>query len=125
MKHHHVANVVFAKHIPRELEAGVFYVSMDYATAIHACMCGCGREVVTPFGRASWTITYDGERVSLWPSIGNGAFPCRSHYIVRDGRIVWLKKDENRAHSPRASEQPSFFGRLAAWFGASTSGQPK
>lgn len=34
-------------------------------------------------------LTYDGETVSLSPSIGNWNFPCRSHYIIRHNRIEW------------------------------------
>lgn len=61
---------------------------MEHATAIHTCICGCGREVATPFRRDSWTISNDGVGVSLGQSIGNGALPCRSQYIIRGNRIV-------------------------------------
>jgi Family of unknown function (DUF6527) len=33
-------------------------------------------------------MTFDGEMVSLSPSIGNWNFACRSHYFIRRGRIV-------------------------------------
>ncbi|QEO09937.1 DUF6527 family protein [Protaetiibacter larvae] len=96
-----LADVVFTTVIPRGLDAGVLYVSIEYATAIHSCMCGCGREVVTPFGRGSWRICYDGEGISLSPSVGNGALPCRSHYFIRDSRIIWLD-----AEAPRSVPEP-------------------
>ena len=32
----------FVQHIPRHLEPGVLYVSIEYATAAHTCCCGCG-----------------------------------------------------------------------------------
>ena len=35
----------FVKTIPDKLEQLTVYVSMDYATAVHTCCCGCGREV--------------------------------------------------------------------------------
>ena len=38
----------FVEGIPERLEEGVLYVSILYATAMHLCACGCGREVVTP-----------------------------------------------------------------------------
>jgi hypothetical protein len=38
----------FVKGVPRELEPGVLYVSMEYGTVVHSCCCGCGLEVVTP-----------------------------------------------------------------------------
>lgn len=74
---------------------------MEHAVAIQACVCGCGREVVTPFRSDSWTISYDGVGVSVRPSIGNGALPCRSHYIIRDNRIVWLEPEMPNASQRR------------------------
>ncbi len=125
MKRRHLAAVEFAANIPRELDAGVLYVSMEHSTAIHSCMCGCGHEVVTPFGRRSWSVTYDGEGVSLWPSIGNAALPCRSHYILRDNKILWLEKEEHRALPQLARERPSPFSRLAAWLDGKFSADTK
>ena len=78
----------FCTHIPECLEAGVLYVSMEYATAAHSCCCGCGEEVVTPFTPTDWKMTFDGEATSLWPSVGNWTLPCRSHYLIRDGRVI-------------------------------------
>ena len=79
----------FVEAIPENLESGVLYISMTYATAIHQCACGCGREVVTPFSPTDWKLWFDGENVTLEPSIGNWSFPCRSHYWVRSGKVQW------------------------------------
>jgi hypothetical protein len=79
----------FVETMPDTLEDGVLYVSMQYAMTIHRCACGCGREVVAPLAPASWIMTFDGVNVSLEPSIGNWSFPCRSHYWVRRGQILW------------------------------------
>src|SRR5208282_1135682 len=78
----------FLHYIPEQLEPGVIYISMDYATAAHSCCCGCGEEVVTPFTPTDWKLTFDGETVSLHPSIGNWNFPCRSHYVIAHGRVI-------------------------------------
>jgi hypothetical protein len=78
----------FVAEIPEQLEPGVLYVSMQYATAVHLCCCGCQREVVTPLSPAQWRATFDGENISLYPSIGNWNLPCRSHYILRDGNVL-------------------------------------
>jgi hypothetical protein len=78
----------FVQHIPDRLEPGVLYVSMEYGTATHSCCCGCGEEVVTPFTPTDWKMTFDGETVSLWPSIGNWNLPCRSHYVIERGRVI-------------------------------------
>lgn len=79
----------FVKSAPDKLEQGVLYVSMEYASAVHLCCCGCGREVITPLSPQDWKLTFDGESVSLNPSIGNWSFPCRSHYWIRSNRIRW------------------------------------
>jgi hypothetical protein len=82
----------FVEHIPEGLEDGVLYVSIPYDLAVHRCCCGCGNEVVTPFSPAEWSLIYDGRSVSLSPSIGNWGFPCKSHYFIRQGDIVWARK---------------------------------
>jgi hypothetical protein len=44
--------------------------------------------VVTPFTPTDWRMTFDGETISLRPSIGNWNLSCRSHYVIDRGRIV-------------------------------------
>jgi len=78
----------FVDEFPEPLDDGVLYVSLTYASAAHACACGCGREVITPLSPTGWKLIFDG-LVSLQPSIGNWSFPCRSHYWVKRGRIEW------------------------------------
>lgn len=79
--------------MPEELKPGIIYVSQKYEIAIHLCACGgCGQRTVTSFGswKDSWKLTLDEEnRVTLSPSIGNFQMPCRSHYWVKKGEIVW------------------------------------
>ena len=55
-------------------------------------MCGCGNEVVTPLSPSDWELNYNGESISLHPSIGNWSFDCQSHYWVRNNEIVWAEK---------------------------------
>jgi hypothetical protein len=77
----------FVEFIPDVLEEGTLYVTLKLATAIHRCACGCGQEVVTPLSPQDWSMKYDGETISMWPSIGNWSFPCRSHYWIVKNRI--------------------------------------
>jgi len=79
----------FVELMPSQLQEGVLYISEKYATAIHKCCCGCGREVVTPLSPAKWQLRRDGEIVTLHPSIGNWNFPCQSHYWIRRNRVEW------------------------------------
>lgn len=74
--------------IPERIEEGVLYISERYRTAVHKCCCGCGQEVVTPLSPAEWSVKRNGSRVSLWPSIGNWSYSCRSHYVIRDSRVL-------------------------------------
>lgn len=77
----------FVNEIPREIEPATVYVSIEYGTAAHLCP-GCGRKVVTPFAPGSWNLIFDGEAVSIRPSIWNRAHECRSHYWIDRDRIV-------------------------------------
>jgi hypothetical protein len=81
----------FVEFIPSELKEGVLYVSVTYATAVHKCACGCGNKVVTPISPADWQLLFDGDSVSLMPSIGNWEFPCRSHYWIKADKIRWAR----------------------------------
>ena len=81
----------FVDYIPKHLDDNVLYVSIRFGTVVHRCACGCGEEVVTPLGPAEWELTYDGNSVSLAPSIGNWNFPCRSHYWVDKGSVRWAR----------------------------------
>ncbi|MCP4004318.1 MAG: hypothetical protein GY725_08995 [bacterium] len=94
---------VFVEEIPASIDPGVVYVSIEYGTAVHSCCCGCGNEVVTPLTPVDWRLIYDGETISLDPSVGNWSLECRSHYWIRRGEVVWARAwseeeiEENRA----------------------------
>ena len=137
----------FVESFPTSLEQGELYLAMEFATAAHLCACGCGTKVITPFSPTDWQMLFDGETVSLRPSIGNWTFKCRSHYWVRSGRIEWAgsmseeainagrKRDveaKARVQSSRSeqhvvleptpqarkqTEVPSFIGKLKKWLG--------
>jgi hypothetical protein len=81
----------FVELMPDDLNEGVIYVSMIHCTAIHKCCCGCGQEVVTPISPAKWQLGFDGDHVSLFPSVGNWSFPCKSHYWIRTGKVIWSR----------------------------------
>ena len=114
----------FVRRVPAELEEGVLYVCLDCDVVVHKCACGCGEKVVLPLSPEHWKLSYDGE-VSLSPSIGNYQYDCKSHYFIRDGKIVWVessdevpkvkKKRQSKNDIPRANK--ASFGRNAPDFG--------
>jgi len=87
---------VFLDNIPDNLEDGILYISIKYATAIHKCCCGCGNQVVTPLSPVDWKLIFDGETVSLYPSIGNWNFTCQSHYWIQENEVIWSRKWSRR-----------------------------
>ena len=85
---HSVLDHQFVRVIPETLAPGQLYVAMDYGMAVHSCACGCGAEVTTPLGPTDWSMLYDGETITLHPSVGNWNLPCRSHYVIRRGQVI-------------------------------------
>lgn len=79
----------FVEFVPEKLEQGTLYISREYNSASHLCACGCGREVVTIIGPADSSITCNSRGVTISTSIGNSNFPCKSHYWIKDNRILW------------------------------------
>ena len=111
MKHVTVLTHEFVEFVPENLEEGKLYVSVAFATAAHKCCCGCGREVVTPLSPTDWSLIFDGETVSLDPSIGNWSFKCQSHYWIRRNRVEWARRwsrreiEAGRAHDRQAKQE--------------------
>lgn len=85
----------FVEFIPKDLEDGVLYISERYKIAVHKCASGCGEKVVTPLSPADWQVRRNDDLVSLYPSIGNWNFACRSHYWIHENRIVWAANMSN------------------------------
>lgn len=92
--------------MPAQLQPGVLYVSEKYRTAAHLCACGCGEKVRTQLGDLGWRLTKGRSGPTLSPSIGNWQKPCRSHYYIRDGQVLWQGEwtDEEVLRGRRAEE---------------------
>ena len=91
----HLKNTVefkFVDEIPQKLIQNKIYISMNHATAVHVCLCGCREEVVTPFSPNDWKIVFDGNSITLRPSIGNWSFDCQSHYWITNNQVKWARK---------------------------------
>jgi len=59
---------------------------------VHSCFCGCGEKVVTPISPTGWQLMFDGDAISLFPSIGNWNFRCQSHYWIRGNQAIWAAR---------------------------------
>lgn len=92
MNHQEYLRAEFVEFIPKQLEPGIIYISRRFSTASHLCCSGCGLKVVTPINPAKWSLTESEGKVSLYPSIGNWSFPCKSHYWIIEGQIHWAGK---------------------------------
>jgi hypothetical protein len=86
----------FVERVPTPLEDGVLYVSIEFGTVIHKCCCGCGDKVVTPLTPVDWAVAYNGQSISLYPSIGRWDATCRSHYWIRNNRVHWSQQWSRR-----------------------------
>jgi hypothetical protein len=79
----------FVDLMPSVLEPGIVYFSDEFEIAIHLCACGCGAKISTPIGPTEWSIQDSATGPTLYPSIGNWQLPCKSHYFIRRGEVVW------------------------------------
>lgn len=105
----------FVDSIPEQLDEDVLYISLTYCTVIHKCVCGCGNEVVTPLSPTDWELTFNGETVSLYPSIGNWGFECQSHYFITRNKIKhalkWSDKQIERGRKAEQAEKKKYFSK--------------
>ena len=88
----------FVRRVPAELEDGVLYVCLECNVVVHKCACGCGEKVVLPLAPEHWQLYYDGD-ITLSPSIGNYQYKCKSHYYIRNGKIVWMPEEQRKTKS--------------------------
>jgi hypothetical protein len=78
--------------MPEEIFPGILYVSKEFETVLHLCACGCGSEVFTPITNIppnNWVLEETADGPTLRPSVGSFQLPCRSHYCITKGRIMW------------------------------------
>ena len=80
------------QYMPKELKAGVLYVSEEFDIAMHLCPCGCGSKVKTPLGPTEWSVEETKNGPSLWPSVGNWQQACQSHYWIDHGEVMWAEE---------------------------------
>lgn len=116
-EHHGAQNLTFTKRLVTtvppltQLVPEILYICIPYSTIVHLCACGCGNEVVTPLSPTDWRLSFDGEYVSITPSINNSGLKCRAHYWIDRSEIHWCREvskdrvDQIRAADRRAKER--------------------
>lgn len=102
--------------MPKQLEQNVLYVSKEFGTAAHLCACGCGCKIRTPLKPTEWTFTDSKNGPTLKPSIGNWQLPCKSHYWITDGEILWSSQWTNKqiiaGRNSEESRRRAYFERI-------------
>lgn len=75
--------------IPKQMEQGVVYHTEEFELAGLLCACGCGHRItlIVPDSHRVWD---EGGFATIRPSVGVFDAPCRSHYVIRAGRVQWL-----------------------------------
>lgn len=109
----------FVELIPDNVEEGLLYISISFGTSTHKCACGCGEIVVTPIKPTDWNLTWNGETISINPSIGNWSLPCQSHYWIEENKIIWswkwsdLEIKEGREKDRKAKTR--YYSKFRRW----------
>ena len=75
---------IYVEFIPEFLEYGKIYISKEYSTSTHLCLCGCGEKCVLPLTESEWILEDFQGIITLKPSILQ-RFNCKSHYIITNG----------------------------------------
>lgn len=106
----------FVDRVPSEIEEGVIYISTSVNTAVHLCPCGCKTEIVTPIDPSEWNFTYDGETISLNPSVGVWGAACKSHYWIKKNHIKWSKtynyREIEEVRNKESVENRNYYNQL-------------
>ena len=71
---------------------------------------------MTPLTPTDWKMIFDGETVSLLPSVGNWQLACRSHYVIRRGQIIragdWTERQVAAAQARGRTAKARYYGAV-------------
>ena len=80
----------------RNVEAGELMTGQNNRLIQFQCPCGCGNQIdlftKEYWNRPgkNWTIEVKDSKVTLWPSINMVNHDCKSHFWIRDNKVVWV-----------------------------------
>ena len=100
---------IMVKDLPEEFRAGEIYLMGEnghFSCAAMMCPCGCGKVIqlnLVAGTRPVWTVELDSDTrtVTLWPSIWRTT-GCRSHFLLRSGRVQWAPDADFRGSTTSA-----------------------
>jgi len=76
--------------LPDKPEPGKVYFCKEHSISVHLCPCGCETKIFLPFKPTNISGHYWGLSGSTFtPSIYSIYLPCKSHYHIIDGKVVW------------------------------------
>ena len=84
--------ISYVELMPAEFKEDTLYISKEYGTVIHLCACGCHEKTVTPIGQIgvhNWILSETASGISLTPSILNSGLECKSHYWIKNSKVIW------------------------------------
>lgn len=82
-----------------DMKPGILYLKHNNDgtyESFHLCPCGCGEPVYLQYGGKGWDLKFSSvgaeglSSVTINPSIGCFDIPCKSHYFIRNNKIVWV-----------------------------------
>jgi len=111
--------------LPSTVDERIVYVSDEYELAVLKCACGCGHTVTLLLGDGHRVRDVDGF-ADISPSIGVWDAPCRSHFLIRQGRVVWSEDFSDseirsamlrqlKRHIKSAVPRRRWYTRFTAW----------
>lgn len=96
IKHDNVYKYTFVDDVPEIINSGTIYIVGNkgfYWQGVMLCPCGCKEQLYINFIEDQYPCwTYEilkRRRITLQPSLWRKT-GCKSHFFVREGRIVWV-----------------------------------
>lgn len=76
------------------IRPGVLYIGRISHEIKFYCPCGCGTIITLPTsGKTNRSVMIDGNEatVTIEPSFRHDDLPCKSHYFIRDNKVLWVQ----------------------------------
>lgn len=87
---------IYDKTFKSTLTPGELMLGQDKDIIQFLCPCGCGKEIYLTSKEwcdvrgKNWSILEKDGKVTLWPSVNATGFECKSHFWIKDNKVVWV-----------------------------------